>query len=85
MTIIRKYGVTLCVIALGLIAWQPANADDVTVQSLLNEGYTVAGVTTPPAGGASLFLQKGTALMFCFASEKPGSPTLATLYCKPVK
>jgi hypothetical protein len=49
------------------------------------DGYTVAGVVQSPAGGAGLFLQKGNALVYCYVTETPTSPTLATLYCKPVK
>jgi hypothetical protein len=30
-------------------------------------------------------LQKGNVLLVCFVAEKPGSPTVATQYCKPVK
>jgi hypothetical protein len=50
----------------------------------MNEGYTVAGVITSPAG-PGVFLQKGHALLVCFVVEKPGSPTVTTQYCKPVK
>ena len=62
-----------------------ASAQTMTVQSLMDNGYTVAGITTSPAGGASVFLQKGNALVYCFAAETPTSPTVATKYCKPVK
>jgi hypothetical protein len=55
------------------------------VQSLMNDGYTVAGVFTSRTGAAGLFLQKGNALVFCGVAETPTSPTLATQYCKPVK
>jgi len=61
------------------------SAQTVSVQSLLGDGYTVAGFTSPPVGGAGVFLQKGNALVFCFVSEKPGSAALDTQYCKPVK
>jgi hypothetical protein len=72
--------------ALVLAATQTAvSAQTMTVQSLLDSGYTVAGVTTPAAGGVSLFLQKGNALVYCFAAETPTSPTVASKYCKPVK
>ena len=60
-------------------------AQTMNVQSLMNDGYTIAGVTSPPAGGAGVFLQKGNALVFCFVTEKPGSAALDTQYCKPVK
>ena len=60
-------------------------AQTMTVQSLMSEGYAIAGVTQPPGGGAGVFLQKGTVLVFCFVAETPDSPTVATKYCKPVK
>ena len=69
-----------------LVATPPAaSAQTMTVASLMSEGYTVAGVVSPPAGGAGVFLQKGNALVFCFVAEKPGSAALDTQYCKPVK
>jgi hypothetical protein len=72
--------------ALALAATPTAvSAQAVTVQSLMGDGYTVAGVTSPPGGGAGVFLQKGNALVFCFVAETPDSPTVATKYCKPVK
>jgi hypothetical protein len=72
--------------ALALAATQTAaSAQTMTVQSLMGEGYTVAGVTQPPGGGAGVFLQKGNALVFCFVAETPDSPTVATKYCKPVR
>jgi hypothetical protein len=72
--------------ALALAATQTAvSAQTMTVQSLMADGYTIAGVTQPPSGGAGVFLQKGTALFFCFVAETPNSPTVATKYCKPVK
>ena len=61
-----------------------ASAQMLTVQALMNDGYTVAGVIAS-AVGPGVFLQKGNALLVCFVSEKPGSPTVATQYCKPVK
>jgi hypothetical protein len=72
--------------ALALAATQIAvSAQTMNVQSLLGDGYTVAGVTQPPRGGAGVYLQKGNALVFCFVAETPDSPTVATKYCKPVK
>jgi len=72
--------------ALVLTAAQTAlSAQTVNVQSLMGDGYTVAGVASPPAGGAGVFLQKGSTLVFCFVTEKPGSAALDTQYCKPVK
>jgi len=71
---------------LALTATQTAvSAQTMNVQSLMADGYKVAGVTSPPAGGAGVFLQKGNALVFCFVTEKPGSAALDTQYCKPVK
>lgn len=61
-----------------------ASAQTMTVQSLMNEGYTIAGVITSPAG-PGVFLQNGHALIVCFVAETPASPTVATQYCKPVK
>jgi hypothetical protein len=72
--------------ALALAATQTAvSTQTVNVQSLMSDGYTVAGVTQPPGGGAGVWLQKGTALVFCFVAETPDSPTVATKYCKPVR
>jgi hypothetical protein len=73
------------IIMLLLLASQvTASAQNITVQSLINEGYTVAGVITSSAG-PGVFLQNGHALFVCFVAETPGSPTVATQYCKPVK
>ena len=73
------------IVALLLSAGQvTASAQNMTVQSLMNEGYTVAGVITSPAG-PGVFLQKSNALIVCFVAETPGSATVATRYCKPVK
>lgn len=60
-------------------------APTMTVQSLLNDGYTVVGVHAGRIGGAGVFLQNGHALVMCFIAETPESPTVATQYCKPVK
>ena len=60
-------------------------AQTTTVQSLMDDGYSIAGVSQPPGGGAGVFLQKGNALVFCHVAETPTSPTVATKYCKPVK
>jgi hypothetical protein len=54
------------------------------VQSLMSDGYMVAGVVTSPAG-PGVFLQKNNALVVCFVAEKPGSAAVDTQYCKPVK
>jgi hypothetical protein len=72
--------------ALALAATQTVvSAQTTTVQSLIDSGYTVAGITTSRSGGASIFLQKGNALVYCFAAETSTSPTVETKYCKPVK
>jgi len=63
-----------------LAATQTAvSAQTMNVQSLLGDGYTVAGVASPPAGGAGVFLQKGNALVFCFVTEKPDSASPISL------
>jgi hypothetical protein len=61
-----------------------ARAADVTVTSLLGEGYTLVSSWMSPIGPA-LFLQKDGSLYLCFVQEKPDTPTLKTLYCKPVE
>ena len=72
--------------ALALAATQTAvSAQTTNVQSLIDDGYSAVGVTAPPAGGGGVYLQKGSALVFCFVVETPASPTVATKYCKPVK
>ena len=69
-----------------LAATQTAvSAQTMNVQSLMDNGYTIAGITQPPSGGAGVFLQKGNALVVCFVAEKPGSASVDTQYCKPVK
>ena len=55
------------------------------VESLMSDGYTVAGVTQLPGGGAGVFLQKGNALIFCDVAETPSSTAVFTKYCKPGK
>ena len=72
--------------ALAVIATQTAvAAQTMTVQSLLDDGYTLAGVFSSRTGAAGLFLQKRNALIFCGVSETPTSATLSTQYCKPVR
>jgi hypothetical protein len=61
------------------------SAQTVNVQSLMGEGYTVAGVNTSLAGGGGVCLQKGNTLVYCYVTEKPGSASVDTQYCKPVK
>ena len=71
--------------ALVLTAMQTAvSAQTPNVHSLMDDGYTVAGVVTSPAG-PGVFLQKGNALYVCFVAEKPSSASVDTQYCKPVK
>jgi lipoate-protein ligase A len=61
------------------------SAQTVNVQSLMGEGYTVAGVNTSVTGGGGVYLQKGKTLVYCYVTEKPGSESVDTQYCKPVK
>jgi len=61
------------------------SAQTMTVQSLLNNGYTVAGIFTSKIGWPGVFLQKGNTLVLCFVGEKPDSASVDTQYCKPVK
>jgi hypothetical protein len=68
-----------------LTATQTAvSAQTMNVQALMGDGYTVAGVVTSPAG-PGVFLHKGNVLVVCFVAEKPGSASIDTQYCKPVK
>ena len=62
-----------------------SSAQKPTVQSLLNDGYTIAGITTSQTGGGLVYLQKGKTLMLCFVTETPSSAAVDTQYCKPVK
>jgi hypothetical protein len=68
-----------------LAAARPAMADTMTVQSLMNDGYTIADIFTSKVGWPGIFLQKGNTLFVCFVGEKPGSASVDTEYCKPVK
>ena len=62
----------------------PVMAEEpVTVQSLLNQDFTVVSTITTHVG-PGLFLQKKDQLFICFVVETQQSPTLNTLYCKPV-
>jgi hypothetical protein len=62
----------------------PATAEEnVTVQSLLNQDFTVVSTITTHVG-SGLFLQKKDQLFVCFVVETQQSLTLNTLYCKPV-
>ena len=62
-----------------------AAADQTTVQSLLDQGYAVAGVVHSERAGGGVYLVKGNSLMFCDVQETPASTIVATQYCKPVK
>jgi hypothetical protein len=71
---------------LALAAMQTAvSAQTVNVQSLIGEGYTVAGVNTSVTGGGGVYLQKSKTLVYCYVTEKSGSASIDTQYCKPVK
>ncbi len=61
-----------------------AVAQDVTVASLLRDGYAIVG-TIPSSAGPGIFLKKGEVLMACFVAETTGSATVVTKYCKPVR
>ena len=54
----------------------------VTIQSLIDQGFTVVQGFFNPNAGAVLFLQNGNKLFMCVATEGPDS--LTTAYCKPV-
>ena len=69
-----------------LSATAAAQEATTTVQSLTKQGFTIVGATTnPTVGGAGLFLQNKEQVFMCFVAERPGSPTVATRYCKPVQ
>ena len=61
------------------------SAETMTVQSLINDGYSIAGVISSRSGAAGVFLLKDKALVMCAVAETPTSATVATAYCKPVK
>lgn len=65
-------------------SWSSAQ-EGTTVQSLLKEDFRIVSATSPANGGASLFLQKGDRLVFCFVSETRDSRAVTTQYCKPVQ
>jgi len=58
--------------------------EPMSVSTLLKQGYTVVGIV-PSTAGPGIFLQKGDALIACFAAETPNSKEITTKYCKPVK
>jgi len=66
-------------------AQTPTPAERITVNSLLNQGYDLAGTISTASGGPGLFLRKGARLYFCFVSETPQSATVTTRYCKPIE
>jgi hypothetical protein len=61
-----------------------AVAQDMTVASMLKDGYAIVGII-PSSAGPGIFLKKGDALTACFVAETPNSASIATKYCKPVK
>jgi len=66
----RRNIVPLAVLALAATK-TAVPAQTMNVQSLMGDGYTVAGVASPPAGGAGLFLQKGNMLVFVLSPRSP--------------
>jgi maltoporin len=80
----RRNILTLAAVMLAMTQ-TAVSAQTMNVQSLMGDGYTIAGVATSAAGGVGIFLQKGNALIYCYATEKPGSAAVDTQYCKPVK
>ena len=83
---IRSLGLAAGILfASHIVASAQSSAQQATVQSLLNDGYRIAGVATSRVGGGLLHLQKGSTLMMCFVSETPRSTSVDTQYCKPVK
>ena len=62
----------------------PASAQDVTVKSLLADGFTVVGSSASNIG-IGVLLQNKNKLYLCFVSETPKSVAVTTKYCKPVE
>ena len=59
-------------VALMLAATQmTVSAQTMNVQSLMGEGYTVAGVTTSLNGGQTFFCRKATRLSFVLSPRRP--------------
>ena len=79
----KPWGGLVAGAALAAVATHAAAQEGVTVTSLLAEGYTVVSTVLAPVG-PGIFLQKGDKLVICFVEETRASPTLTTLYCKPV-
>jgi hypothetical protein len=76
-------------LALGLVLASLGGAavgQQVSVQSLLSQGFTVVG-TAPSVsgGGVGVFLQNKDKLFYCLVAETSASTTVATRYCKPVQ
>ena len=70
---------------LGMLTCSFAHAEDqVSVASLMKQGFDVVGVTQTSVG-AGLFMRKADKLVACFVSETPTSTTISTRYCKPVE
>ena len=65
------------------LATAPALAQQVTVTSLMKDGFTLVS-TIPSPAGPGLFLVKGERMFFCVVAETPTSIDVATRYCKPV-
>ncbi|TBW31868.1 hypothetical protein EYW49_22740 [Siculibacillus lacustris] len=76
--------ITLFAASVILALQTSAVAQTMSVQSLLAQGYTIAGILPSPAG-PGIFLQKETNLVVCFVTETPTSTEVATRYCKPVR
>jgi hypothetical protein len=62
----------------------PAFAQQMSVASLLKDGFTLAS-TIPSPAGPGLFLVKGDKMFFCVVAETEKSIDVATRYCKPVR
>jgi hypothetical protein len=68
-----------------LLAAGTASAQEqVTVQTLLDEGFSVVESFFNPNVGVGLFLQRENRLFFCVVRETADNTPLTTLYCKPV-
>ena len=78
LTTMIAYAGMLLAVSAPVMAEEP-----VTVQSLLNQDFTVVSTITTHVG-PGLFLQKKDQLFLCFVVETQQSPTLNTLYCKPI-
>ena len=74
----------VALVTVGLALAGPALAQEVTVTSLLAEGYAVLGVM-PSNAGPGILLGRGADLWMCFVAETPDSAEIATQYCKPVR